>query len=32
MRRRKEENGLKDKKEKMKSRRERHLHYGSIPV
>jgi hypothetical protein len=26
------ENGLKDKEEKTKSRRERHLHYGSIPI
>jgi hypothetical protein len=32
MRRRTEENGLKDKEEKTKSRRRKTLHYGSVPV
>jgi len=32
MRRRTEENGLKDKGEKTKSRRRKTLHYGSVPV
>jgi hypothetical protein len=32
MRRRREENGLKDKEEKPKSRRRKTLHYGSVPV